>query len=184
MISSKKPSRRRVKSTSPNRKNNKSNIYTNKKKENILAIEESKKLYLKFFANPSTIVTNQLKGDELKIYLNSFNPKDLSVLSIILSKYYYFKSIEIASSDPSKTKNYDANIKKREKFSYQNEKERKSKENEKIQSINKILTSIGKNLFSSKKITNISLYNLSIDKKVSENISQGISKNKSFKIYQ
>ena len=41
------------------------------------------------------------------------------------------------------------------------------------------MSSIGKNLFSSKKITNISLYNLSIDKKVSENISQGISKNKS-----
>ena len=112
-ISSKKPSKRRVKSSSPNRNNNKSNIYTNKKKENILAIEESKKLYLKLFANPSTIVTNQLKGEELKIYLNSFNPKDISVLSIILSKYYYFKSIEIASSDPSKTKNYDANIKKR-----------------------------------------------------------------------
>ena len=126
-ISSKKPSKRRVKSSSPNRNNNKSNIYTNKKKDNILAIEESKKLYLKFFANPSTAVTNQLKGEELKIYLNSLNPKDISVLSIILSKYYYFKSIEIASSDPTKTKNYDVNMKKREKFLYQKEKERKKK---------------------------------------------------------
>jgi hypothetical protein len=179
MISSKKPSKRRVKSSSPIRNNNKSNIYTNKKKDNILAIEESKKLYLKFFSNPSTTVTNQLKGEDLKIYLNKLNPKDISVLSIILSKYYYFKSIEIASSDPTKTKNYDPNMKKREKIFYQNEKERKSKENEKNQIINKILASIGKNLFSSKKISNISLYNLTIDKKVSENISQGMSRNKS-----
>ena len=71
-ISSKKPSRRRVKSTSPIRNKNKSTIYNNKKKDNILAIEESKKLYLKLFANPSTIVTNQLKGEELKIYLKFF----------------------------------------------------------------------------------------------------------------
>ena len=52
-------------------------------------------------------------------------------------------------------------------------------ENEKIQSINKILIAIGKNLISSKKIFNLSLFGFNIEKKVAENISQGISKNKS-----
>ena len=86
MISSKKPSRRRVKSTSPIRNKNKSTIYNNKKKDNILAIEESKKLYLKLFANPSTIVTNQLKGEELKIYLKFF----LRIISsfLLMTKFY------------------------------------------------------------------------------------------------
>ena len=44
---------------------------------------------------------------------------------------------------------------------------------------NKILSSIGKNLFHSKNIFSLSLFAFDIDKKVSENISQGISKNKS-----
>lgn len=129
-------------------------------------------------------MTNQLKGEELKIYLNSLNPKDISVLSIIISKYYYFKSIEIASSDPTKMKNYDVNMKKREKFSYQNEKERKSKENEKIQINNKILSSIGKNLLSSKTISNISLYNLNIDKKFLKIFPKEFQEISLCKIYQ
>ena len=85
----KKSSKRRLKSTSPKKSKNRYYDY-NKKKDNILALEESKKLYTKLFANPSNIVINQLKGDELKIYTNSFTPKDILVLSIILSKYFYF----------------------------------------------------------------------------------------------
>ena len=49
-------------------------------------------------------------------------------------------------------------------------------ENEKILATNKILTNLGKNLLSSKQILNLSLFGFNIDKKVSENISQGIIK--------
>ena len=61
-------------------------------------------------------------------------------------------------------------------------KKRKNKENEKIQTKSKILSSIGKNFFSSNNKFIISLFSNDIDKKVSENISQGISKDKSLQI--
>jgi len=52
-------------------------------------------------------------------------------------------------------------------------------ENEKLLATNKILINLGKNLYSSKKILNLSLFGFNLDKKLSENISQGIIKNKS-----
>ena len=61
---------------------------------------------------------------------------------------------------------------KKEKNLYQNEKEKKNKknkenkENKKIQNTNKILSSIDKNLFSSKHIFNLFLFAFDIDKKV------------------
>ena len=85
MISSKSKKsthRRRLKSTSPKKNKNKFYYYNNKKRENILAIEESKKLYTKLFSNPNNIIMSQLKGENLKIYVNSFSPKDILVLSI------------------------------------------------------------------------------------------------------
>ena len=62
-----------------------------------------------------------------------------------------------------------SNMKKKEKYLYQNEKEKKNKENKenkKIQTTNKILSSIDKNLFSSKHIFNLFLFAFDIDKKV------------------
>ena len=174
----KKSSHGRLKSTSPKKNRNKYYDYNNKKKEFVSAIEESKKLYTKLFSNPSTIVINQLKGEDLKIYINSFTPKDIIVLSILLSKYFYFHSIDLGLYDPSKGEE-EKKKKKKEKYLYQNEREKQNKEYEKIQSINKILSAIGKHLFSSKKLLNLSLFCFNIDKKIAENISQGISKNKS-----
>ena len=175
----KKPSSRRLKSSSPKKGKNKFYDYNNKNKEFMLALEESKKLYSKLFSNPSNIVINQLKGEDLKIYMNAFNPKDILVLSIILSKFFYFNSIELGTYDPSKGEEDQEKQRKKEKYLYQNEKEKKKLENEKIQSINKILIGIGKNLISSKKLFNLTLFGFNIEKKVAENISQGISRNKS-----
>ena len=83
MISSKSKKsthRRRLKSTSPKKNKNKFYDYNNKKRENILAIEESKKLYTKLFSNPSNIIMNQLKGENLKIYVNSFTSNSAHVI--------------------------------------------------------------------------------------------------------
>ena len=126
MISSKKKlSKRRFKSTSPNRNKNKYYDYNNQKKDNILAIEESKKLYLKFFENPSTTVINQIQGEDLKLNLNVLNLKDISVLSIILSKFFYFKSIELVSSDSKNSKN-NLQLKQKVRNIYKNVKEGKN----------------------------------------------------------
>ena len=69
----KKPSSRRLKSSSPKKGKNKFYDYNNKNKEFMLALEESKKLYSKLFSNPSNIVINQLKGEDLKIYIVDSN---------------------------------------------------------------------------------------------------------------
>ena len=173
-----KKSHRRVKSTSPKKNRNKYMFYNAKKKESISAIEETKKLYTKLFSNPNNIIINQLKGENIKVYINSFTPKDIQILSVILSKYFYFISIELGSFDPEKGEETKKQ-KKRDKYIYQNEKERKSMENEKLLATNKILINLGKNLYSSKKILNLSLFGFNLDKKLSEHISQGIIKNKS-----
>ena len=70
-----KKTHKRLKSTSPKKNRNRYALYNSKKKESILAIEETKKLYVKFLANPNNIILNQLKGDTLKLYLNAFTPR-------------------------------------------------------------------------------------------------------------
>ena len=151
-----KKSHRRLKSTSPKKNRNRYNINDSKKKESLLAIEEAKKLYTKLFSNPSNIILNQLKGDFIKIFINSFQPKDVQILSMIISKYFYFNSIQIGAYDPEKGDD-SKNQRKKDKYIYQNEKERKSMENEKLLATNKILMSIGKNLLYSKKMFDILL---------------------------
>ena len=173
-----KKSHRRLKSTSPQKNRNRNRMFGSQKKESILAIEDTKKLYTKLFANPNSLILNQLKGENLRIFTNAFQPKDIQILSIIISKYFYFNSIQLGAFDPEKGDETQKQ-KNREKYMYQNEKERKKMENEKILATNKILTNLGKNLLSSKQILNLSLFGFNIDKKVSENISQGIIKNKS-----
>ena len=176
---SKKSTNRRLKSTSPKKSKNRFNDYTNRKKDNLSAIEEAKHLYAKLFSNPNSLMINQLKYDKLNVYMNLLNSKDILILSIIISKYFYFRSIELGSRDPNKGEEEDTKIKNREKYIYQNEKDKKNKENEKNQSIDKIIKSLGKNLFSSRKLNNLSLFGLNLEKKTSDNISQGIAKNKS-----
>ena len=173
-----KKTHKRLKSTSPKKNRNRYALYNSKKKESILAIEETKKLYVKFLANPNNIILNQLKGDTLKLYLNAFTPKDIQILSIIISKYFYFNSIQIFAFDPEKGEDAKKQ-RKRDKYIYQSEKERKNMENEKLLATNKVLMTVGKNLFSSNKILNLSLFGFNFDKKIAENISQGIIKNKS-----
>ena len=173
-----KKSQRRLKSTSPKKNRNRYRMFNSQKKESILAIENTKKLYNKLFASPNSLILNQLKNENLRIFINAFQPKDIQILSIIISKYFYFNSIQLGAFDPEKG-DESQKQKNREKYIYQNEKERKKMENEKIMATNKILSNLGKNLLSSKQILNLSLFGFNIDKKVSENISQGIIKNKS-----
>ena len=168
-----KKSHKRLKSTSPKKNRNRYGIYNSKKKESILAIEETKKLYVKFLANANNTILNQLKGDTLKIFLNAFNPKDIQILSIIISKYFYFNSIQLGAFDPEKGEETKKQ-KKRDKYIYQSEKERKTMENEKFLATNKILMTIGKNLFSSQKLFNLSLFGFNIDRKIAENNMEGM----------
>ena len=117
-----KKSHRRLKSTSPQKNRNRNRMFGSQKKESILAIEDTKKLYTKLFANPNSLILNQLKGENLRIFTNAFQPKDIQILSIIISKYFYFNSIQLGAFDPEKGDETQKQ-KNREKYMYQNEKE-------------------------------------------------------------
>ena len=112
-MNSTKKSHRRLKSSSPKKNKNRYIILNSKKKESIAAIEEAKKLYTKLFSNSSNLLINQLKGDNLRIFINSFQPKDVQVMAIILSKYFYFTSIQLAAFDPEKAEDNKKQKKKR-----------------------------------------------------------------------
>ena len=67
------------------------NFYPRNKKltENQLAIEETKKLYQKYYENPKPFFLSQLKTDILNIFLDNYNFSDITVINKILSKYYF-----------------------------------------------------------------------------------------------
>ena len=74
-----------------------------KKNEKFLAIDDCKRLYQKYYSYPSTSLLNQLSENMLKLYLEKLTYKDISVISMLLSKYYYFQQIEISMTDPNKS---------------------------------------------------------------------------------
>ena len=76
-----------IESSSP--KSRKKSVKINQK-----AIEEYKKMCVKSYATPSSVIINQLRSDKLNIFLDSFNLKDINTLSKILNKYTYFFHIK------------------------------------------------------------------------------------------
>ena len=167
-------------------RNNKSTPKPRKKDEKTLAIEECRKLYQKYYANPSLSITNQLKEDFLSLDLSHYTIKDISVLSDILSKYFYFQQIEVAPYDPNKGENADKQNKKNKRMmsasdKYKSEREKKEKEEKKINMYNKIILGLARHLSLSKKIISFSLYMFTLNQKLCEFLSQALVENKSLK---
>ena len=77
-----------IESSSP--KSRKKSVKINQK-----AIEEYKKMCVKSYGSPSSLIINQLRSDKLNIFLDSFNLKDINTLSKILNKYTYFLHIKL-----------------------------------------------------------------------------------------
>ena len=167
-------------------KNNKSNSARifRKKNEKFLCIEECKKLYQKYYSYPSSSLLKQLNENNLKIYLEQLNSKDITVLTILLSKYFYFQQIEVSLNDPNKTepkpkrKIYKPIILSKEEKA-KIEKEKKIRLRDIKNMINKIIISIGNHLSSSKSIISLSLNNIELTEKYCEYLSKGIIDNKS-----
>ena len=166
-------------------RNNKSTPKPRKKNEKTLAIEECNKLYQKYYANPSISILNQLKEDFLSLDLSHYNIKDISVLSELLSKYYYFQQIEVAPFNPNKGENLDKNKKNKRIMSasdkYRSEREKKEKEEKKINMYNKIILGLARHLSLSKKIISFSLYMFTLNQKLCDYLSQALVENKSLK---
>ena len=148
------------------------------------AIDECQKLYSKNCAKPNQYVLNQLKKEKLNIYLNNLKAKDLTIIGKILTKYFYFKHIELSPSDPEKD---DCSRKKKNRLkeipSSQSgfnkiSKPKNSLEKEKLQNISKILMSISRYLSFSDNIISLSLNSITITKESSRYLAQGLYDNK------
>ena len=160
------------------------NNMKNKKNINDLAIEECKKLYSKNCAKINQYVINQLKKDKLNIYLNNLQTKDLTIICKLLTKYFYFKHIELAPFDPEKE---DCTKKRKNRLkeipSTANEFTKLSKpksliEKEKNQNISKIIMGISRYLSLSDNIISLSLNSIMISKDSAKYLAQGLLDNK------
>ena len=178
-LKSKNSNKQRVKSSSANKigKN-----YNFNRKESLKAIEEIKKFYSKYYSSVNSQLINLIKNEDLIINLNLFNSKDIIILSFILMKYYYFKSIHISKNEQKKPNTNVKKNQKNDKYPNPNPKEQKLREYERKEALKQLLKGIGKNLYSCKKLTNLTLFDFTIDKKMAENINEGISHNSSLQV--
>ena len=153
------------------RVSNQKNLKSKKKDVKLRAFDYSKNLYQKYYAKPNMPLINQLKDNYLSLYLDHLTIKDISVISEILLKYFYFQQIELSPTDPQKPESTSKR--------YKNNKEIKEQK-EKIRNMaNKIIISISKNLSLSKSIINLSINNIDLFPKNCEYLSKGIIENKS-----
>ena len=158
----------------------------NKKNEKLLAIDECKRLYQKYYAYPSSSLLKQLNNNYLKLFLDRLAFNDISIISQLLTKYFFFQQIEIYPSDPDKIepspkrKIYRPPVLTPEEKS-KIEKEKKLKEHSTKNMINKLIISLSKNITLSNSIILFALNNIEFTQKSCEYLSKAISNNKSLK---
>ena len=159
----------------------------NKRNQKLLAIEECKRLYRKYYAYPSSSLLNQLDDGHLILFLDQLNLKDITVITELLLKYFYIQKIEISESDPNKPEPFKTY---RQKFrpiplsdsqKKQIERDKKNKQKSLKLMINRLIISISKHLSSSRALISLSLDNIELTKEYSEYLSKAIINNKSLK---
>ena len=158
-----------------------------KKSPNMLASEESKKIYQTQGTYPNIKIMRQLNSDKLEIYLNILNTADIAVISKILPKYTYFQQLILGAFEPKPVSSTNSQA------NYYSKKNRSSKslgkpskkikngikESDRAIFKQKMFTAAQKNLINSKNILSLYLQGFKIDSKLSKILSKGISENKS-----
>ena len=173
------------KNIKPKRPQTSKNIH--KKSPNILASEESKKLYQTQGTYPNSKFLKQLSSEKLEIYLNILNPADITVISKILPKYTYFQQLILGAFEPkpnptqiTRTYNYSQKNRSSKSLGKPSKKNKPTiKESDRAIFKQKLFTATEKNLINSKKILSLALLSFKIDQKLSKILSKGIQENKS-----
>ena len=158
-----------------------------KKNPNVLAHEESKRIYQTQGTYPNTKFLKQLNTEKIELYLNSLNPADVAVISKILPKYTYFQQLILGAFEPRPAQpqipmsNYNTQKHRSSKSSGKLAKRSKNniKESDRALFKQKIFTAAEKNLIISKNILLLSLLSFKIDVKLAKILSKGILDNKS-----
>ena len=157
---------------------NKPNKILRKKTEKELASEDCKKLYQKYFIKTNMNILNQINRDYLSFNLNDYDITDISIISELLSKYYYFQQIEVAPFDPNKgdpsERNKIPNITSKKGKKYKSEKEEK-----KLQLYSKIIYGLSRHLSLSNRILSFTLCFFKLSQKMCNYLSQALIDNKS-----
>ena len=157
-----------------------------------LAIEYAKKCYTIYNTNPNSLFISQLKTKSLNIILSNYNLNDISVMNKILKKYFYFNNITLTSSyqHPKENNEKENKVsvqirKKREPITegekMKMDKEKREKEVENLNMINKLIMGIGNHLSLSENLSDLSIINFNFGRKSAERISKGIIENNSIK---
>ena len=158
-----------------------------KKNPKLLAIEECKRLYQKYYAYPSSSLLNQLNENSLSIFLDKLNYSDINVIKGLLLKFFHFQKIQISPADPikqepiSQRKQYRPTpLTKAEKD--QIERLNKIKEKNIRQMINKLIICMSKHLPLTKSLISFSLNGIDLAPKYCQLISKALINNKSVQI--
>ena len=164
--------------------------YNQKISPNILASDETKKIYQKLNAYPNNKFTKQLNTEKLTLYLNNYSLQDINVISKILSKYLYFQQLTIGPFEPpsTQTANPQSNF-NQQNINYQKKrtsissgkvyKSTKQKESERIQIKQKIFSALQKHLSLSKSLLSLVIQSFKIDQVLAKSLSEGVFQNKS-----
>ena len=157
---------------------------------NVIASDETKKLYQRLNAYPNYKFIRQLNTEKLILYLNNYNPVDINIISKILSKYFYFQQITIGAFEPKpvQASNAPQNYNYQSNYNFKKKRTSKSlgkayinakqKESQKIQSKQKIFSSLQKQLSQTKNLLSLVLQSFKITQDLAKYLSKGISENK------
>ena len=149
-----------------------------------LAIEECKKLYQKYCSYPPNSLLNQINKKNIKIFFESFTIKDITIISQLLSKYFFLESIIISPSDPDKPEEQTPKRQYKPFWIAQEEKikrlkEKKLKKEKAKNMFNKLIFSLAKHVSNSKVLISLSLNNLEFNKTYCQSLYHGLSSNNS-----
>ena len=154
-----------------------------KKKNKISPIDQLKKLYHKYYSYPSNSLLDQFENKYLKLFFDNVHLKDITIISKILSEFFFLQSIQISPSDPEKPepppkRNYKpiwiAEEEKKKKL-----KEKKIKKEKYKTMFNKIISSLAKHISHSKEIISLSLNSIEFTQKYCEILSKCLTDNNS-----
>ena len=168
---SKKRTRKLLKSSSCNLICSKINA----SKDFLNAIEDYKKLCVKYLLSPHPLFNEQITKNQITFYLENYSLKDIIVISQVISKYFYFKHIKISDKDPNKKRYCKINY-------YEIEKEQREKEqrNQKSMYIKKnicLIQGISNHISLSLNLISFSITNLILNVEIASLLTKSLSEN-------
>ena len=155
-----------------------------RKNQKLLAIEECKRLYQKYYAYPSSSLLKQLNENCLNLFLEDLNYSDINVIRDLLQKFYHFQQILISPTDPNKPEPICIRRKLRPTRLTEGEKNhleriKKSKEKNVTHLIYRLIICMSKHLPLTKSLISFALDGFELNAKYCQYITKGLFNNKS-----